>query len=883
MDCSFSQKAKEATRASLWTSKSKENKDHYYGIQCPQCKAPEAFFYFDNPGTIHCHRGNECAKKTLMRDQFPELYNFEKSFPVTESDPYAPAKSYLQSRGFEAETMRGVQFEHWSNIRNTGSGGIMFFVGINAKGEEVWNGRQYNPPKNEGKTHNVGESRGLIWTPPGIQKDQPVYFCEAILEALSLRQLGLQAVSVLSASANPENFDISEYSRPIIAFNNDPAGIKGLRRWKKHFPQVSGILPPKGKDWNDILCSDKPESVKKYFDENFPLFETWAKLAMAETAEQYGIIYHEFFKHSCGLFEFKQCYYHSSAKETKHGIAIRTIICSNFTLKVEHFQLNLEVADRPEFKYYITLKLETGKKYSFECSGTELSDPKKLRELFLNRAMGSWSGDLSASVALVKRIVETDSPIVRQLQKVGYDRQSDCYTHASFCINSSGECIIPNDSGFFKVSDTAFLRPLKGFKYDNILPKKVLDLSEIYLLLCDAWPQRSEVAMAWMVGSWFVNQIKDRIGFFPFLSFYGDTQTGKTKLCLFLNRMQGFNYEGNPINEINTPAGLARTLSKLSGHFTSLLESKGQHQVSKAFDVNSILPLYNQNPIQIRAEKSNDNKTIEIPFLTSLLFAQNDEPFITKAQKERVISLKFNTSQLNRYTTQAAEELTILDPSTLAFFFTGIMKHRKEIESTWFDQYTLARKELKEEIQDARICENHSLLLAFYRIVQDIIKKETSGAVITLEADFKRYVVKIGKKKINAVNSRLENPGDVLLDWCINTDLGLYDDNNKCYRKNYIDISKEDKKLYLHLKGAMTAIRDRGPNFYYADGIVQVDLQNHPGFIENDASHRFKERLIKPSQKAYVFNIDKLGIIDQVAEAEKEIKEAEAKKAANTE
>ena len=64
----------------------------------------------------------------------------------------------------------------------------------------VYNGRIFNPPHGEGKTHNKGSTSGIFWKHPGREYDQNkfTYATEGIIDALSLWEIGEQAIAVLA-------------------------------------------------------------------------------------------------------------------------------------------------------------------------------------------------------------------------------------------------------------------------------------------------------------------------------------------------------------------------------------------------------------------------------------------------------------------------------------------------------------------------------------------------------------------------------------------------------------------------------------------------------------------------------------------------------------
>jgi hypothetical protein len=376
--------------------------------------------------------------------------------------------------------------------------------------------------------------------------------------------------------------------------------------------------------------------------------------------------------------------------------------------------------------------------------------------MFLRRIRGWWSGDRPASLALVRKIVEAGAPVVRQLQITGYGPISACYVFDNFLIKPKGNCIKPNKHGFFEIEFKNYLRPA-GHKTIN--PARGKSAKEIWVLIFRTWGSRGAAAVAWIVGSWFVNQVKLAIGFFPFLSFFNDPATGKSFLTRILNTCQALNEEGLPMSQVNTAKGEIRKLAQRSGLFKALLEANNAEKTR--FNFESILPLYNSNSLQVSALKSNDNRTKDLPFLAALLFVQNTEPFRTRAQRERVISLKFNKEDVTPETGQAFKELMAVPIEQFAHFFVEVMAFRQTIEANWQEGFAQAKTDLWEAIPDNRLCDNHALVLAFHRLLCQIIG---------VDYNLQPYIEKIGRQKFIDCSSRREDVSDHFFDILLNLD-----------------------------------------------------------------------------------------------------------------
>ena len=431
-------------------------------------------------------------------------------------------------------------------------------------------------------------------------------------------------------------------------------------------------------------------------------------------------------------------------------------------------------------------------------------------------------------------IVEAGAPVVRQLQTVGYDRESGCYVFGHFLINPKGDFLTPNKHGFFEVSRAMSIRPAP---HPTLNPINGIAPKEIWLLIYLAWGPKGVTALAWVVAGWWVNQIKARIGFFPFLSLWNDPQTGKTGLARILNAIQALDEEGLPMTKVNTSKGEIRKLAQRSGLFKALLEANNTDKAR--FEIETILPLYNVNPLQTTALKTIDIQTREVPFLSSLMFVQNKEPFKTKPQKERVISLPFHKNEITLETKEAFNNLTQIPIQELAHFFVNIMSNRQMIEAEWYNEFIKAKKELYKKIPDNRLNENYALILAFHRLL---------CGLIGVEYDLKPYIEDIGQKKFDECNNRNETLADYFLNLLLGNELNENEDD-PCYK-----IIENQHQIYIHLGKAIMAIEKKGLPLKVQLKDLQGSLQDHPSFIKSNAGRQ----LGKTYQKVWIFDLQKI-------------------------
>ena len=822
--------------SSYWTEKTKENSKYIQGLTCPECGEQEAFAYRESPFTIFCNRQNHCGAAAKTMPLLGISANVESRFKPAKQDPQRPAREFLRLRGLPADLLKKTKFEYRRDARKGCGGGVFFPVG------KTWSGRLFNPPSGEGKTHTAGPLDGQFWqlAPEEYRKDKPLHITEGIINALSLFAMGQQAVALVAAATDPAKFDLAKLqamgSQLVLAFDGDEAGAKYTKKWtaylKEQGAEFSSILPRKG-DWNDLLTgSETPELAGKRFTDDLPRYATQARLALAETAQDYAEIYAGANKgHAPGLFIFKGCSYWSWMKRNKkEGDQLFVKKAGNFTLKVRHYQLCEREHDLPVFTYRLDVKTRTAAKpVTVTATGNDLKSPDAMTGFFLRHAKANWNGGPEATNALRETILETKAPDVRQAEFAGYDHQSRFHVLKHVAISPKGEVIKPEKDGYFKVGRGICLRPSQDAPAVRPEPPKPSFIKdELYPLLRRTWGNQAAVAVSFLTASVFVNQVRPELGFFPFLSLHGDPQTGKSRLLRTLNAMQGLDEEGLPMNSANTKKSELRAIAQVSGMMKGMIE--GNDRSKARFDFESILPLYNDgNPLQTRAAYSNDNQVIKMLFHGTLAFAQNREPFESRAAKERVISLKFSTDELNDDSKAAYDQVCALPVPKLAGFLLAVLKEREFFESNWRGYHEQAKQDLLRTVPDNRINENHAVLLAFHRLLC-----EKFG----ISHDLLAYFEEIGSQKIIACQQRTLTPADFFFDKLNELPETIEDSEGGFYDvKNAFWEIKNDL-IYVNLPKAEKAIRAAGMTLDYPDRLA-TSLQEHPAFIKRSEIVRF--------------------------------------------
>ncbi len=812
-----------------WTEKTKDNGDKISGLKCPECDKNEAYAHSKAPFVLLCSRGSNCYARTKTLSLFPEIIkNIEKEHPPTKENPHMPAAYYLNTRGL-VKSSDGLKYEYWHKTRKGESGAVMFQID-----DETWNGRLFNP-KGKDKSHNHGPAAGKIWKHPAVEYNPEIetFGAEGIIDALSLIEIGKQAVAILSSVSDPKKTDLSEFRKFVFAFDNDPSGWRALKKWKKAYPDADAVMPVTG-DWNDLLISNGIHAAE-FFEKNRNEFEFQAELAQAEDAHKYGRIFYEHHqkKKTAGLFVFDGCYYHSF-KPKKEDEPLTTTRVSDFTLETAYYELNDMKEDEPVFRYCLEIKPRKGRTRRFVVSANEISSPNQLTTMFLNRARVLWEGEKASSKALVRRIINSNAPEIRQLDVSGYDLKTGCYVFRDFLVKPSGEIIRP-DNGFFRLSHKNYIRPAP---MPTVKPKEDQKngVGKIYSLINQAWPDKGAASVAWMFAAFFVNQIKSRINFFPFLSLYDDPNTGKSSLIIILNTMQCLDEEGLAVTKVNTSKGSVRKLAQISGMFKAMLESNRNENTAQ-WVCDMTLTLFNSNKLQVRALKSADKRTDDLPFLATMAFVQNREPFREKEHKTRVISLQFKKDEMTDKTEDAFDILQSIPKENTAWFFPFVMRHRTKIENKWFELYKKVKEELKtavnekgESIRISRVLETHALILTFHRLLTEIIK---------VDLDLKPYFTGIAVRKCESCGQRNQTSADLFFDLLIK----LYQ-TDKTKTRGFFDFKEEKREIWVHVPDALIAIdknEDTRGILKVSTDVLYNDLTSHAAFDKN-GTHKFNSK-----------------------------------------
>jgi len=796
--------------------KSTETSTHIDGLKCPVCGKNGGFAHRDSPMAIMCHRSNKCGATTPIKLVYPELWqDLAKQYPLTPTDNKATARAYLESRGLNPELIefkQGYVGNHQTLVIE--HDGVKFQRLIDYK------------DKKDGKGKNrLTPYKDKVFETKGVKDSETVFIVEGVINALSLEQAGQAAIATYSSGAIPETY-YATHERIIfvLAFDNDTAGIKGIQKTIDLFQLLHAegnetsykiALPPKGKDWNDLLISEQlsPDNIGKTLDKAY-----WqGKLAFASSPVDYFDIYRERYPNTSMLiFEFEYQTFKGYLREIKEkGVVVeyetkakRLVDCS---MRLLHSVIDDSQDDKQRMEHYIELYSKREGKGRIRMDATELVSLDCFKKAIQNhRQLFYGNGDDLTHLASYLFKQYPKPPKIRALSVIGYDDKTKGYYFPTFMYDVNGKRIDANGDKYFTEAN---IKPFMDCSDTVTNRLESMDLKRFITLLFTAYGNKGLLALGFYVSSLFSHLVFDHYNFFPFLSLCGDPHAGKSFVSRLLNACLFIFTEGQAMTASNTAKGELRKISQKSSLVCALLE--GRKDKSR-FDYDGILPLYNRNALYSRATTSQDNRTHDLPLKAAISFVWNHECFTLKPAKERVISLHFADSDNNETTGAAWTELNSFTPEQLASVGNYLLINRKLFESELI-QWTkdLADKLKAGGIGVTRIAENHAIALAGIAL---LVKSLKMTDTISIDNDLLPYAIERAKHKLE--NAKTESH---IADYFFQSIAGF--DTGAGVATN------SDNELVIHLPTVLTHLQNHN-NGFTNKGELIASLKGHDRFIE---------------------------------------------------
>jgi len=852
-----------------------ESKGYLQQIKCLRCGERRAYTSKEKPFKIKCNRQNNCsgAEGVNYTEYLPDVRKgfYSKMSEPTPDDPHRLYRAYAQVR-------RGIKnYEQWGGeyqkqpIKNGDSSGHYHALAFRLSDGKTMNLRLIDCPARP--THNTGSVEKLLWIPSAtIDLESPIYVAEAPLKAMGILESGRQAISVVSSTCSPDkkdwlNENKAKIGKLILAFDNDKAGRKALAKWSE-FCEREGIdyhaeIPPYGKDWDDLHKEGLLEQ-----DETWQKARLEGDLATAKTPVEAAEAWQSSQDQAPTVFEWKGSLWAPKYKKSeKEGSVTYTLesckqvlngtLSASYSIKTE--PLDKEGEGEHEIKNYITAKAIGARKVRFLADPESLCSKSKFKSLLMRSTRLLFKGSDAHLDYLIENNMDlTSAPLLRKLTRIGYDAETQAYVYRHIAFDKDGNMFFPNTEGFFEELELVpshYKHAIKSFGKCSL--KEFAD--DLYT----AWGANALITLGYYVATMFSHIIYEdsSFGFFPFLSLYGDKNTGKSTMVNFFNAAFSFiAEEGLALTGANTKKGLSRRMAQRVSMALPLLEgNKGE---KFTFDENQLLPLYNRESPQNTAQKTMDLTTRDLPFDATLLFVQNNEPFTLGAVKQRVISLKFKNPENKVFSQESIDAVTRLQKlcnttrgsTDICGVGIEILKNRKFFEERIVNRIHEVMEQLKKKgITNRRVCANYAIPLAGFKLFAEIFYPE----FIEDQALFDNLIDKALPSAINKMETA-ENESDMGQDF-FNAFEKLSEPTGgtisiTCLKEgeHYL---KEEKTglLFVRLTEVCRVMDSQGYRWAQASNF-KGELRKHERF-QGERPKKSKKWVGKKLQRAWVFQI----------------------------
>lgn len=827
----------------------KRGKDGYLvdGI-CPECKKKELFASSRKPWQVKCNRLSRCGYEETTSSIYPEIVEGIIEDLKHSEDPSAQAKAYMRyTRGFDSVAVESWFEQEVFKDSKTGRSCPTVRFWIDKARNCYWE-RLIGMTKANGQRHNIRANprklkatdkdhrdfngtkiKGCWWVPPTqkITKGDEVYLVEGIFHAIALHLSGYKVAATLAAGYFPELEIRKHYRKSILwiwALDDDNAGHEAMRKHRRKMEGLGELttmaLTGSEHDWDDLyksgeLSKDKPKFMEKcrYRGLMACAVTTDRKsfIHFRENRKSYFVFDHKSYMYSAAInkdeldeeaiqqVDIEGDYNHKHIPPEFVGVLkIRKISsCFPQMLYVERNQLSRELS------FFFRVNFGNGAPRVQESLKKEaMESAKSFHRNIIGLAGGSCFRGTEKDFELMYEAWFPDreaSEEVRAVNYMGYDKDFCGYVFGEFGYKN-GNRIKVNEYSLIKGDGEKVKSTLKGVNF--ALPEAGAQcdwLDDIYT----GFGINGLITIAFWLGSFFSEQIRSKISFYPFLEMSGPPGTGKSSILEYLWKASGRTerYEGiNPTKY--SAAARGKTMTKLSGMPMVLIEGD-TGEAKQKFDINEMKDAFNGGPVRGIGLPTGGSETIEPPFKCGFIVAQNAEIDCEAAMVSRFIHLHWTEAHFSREGKNALDRFKAKSTEDACIFLHKSLANEKKILNTIFSEYEKNLKEFSREpgISMPRIQETHALTVACFNAMAHVFK----GQADKYKSKVKDFL--IGRAKSRQLRMVADHP-DIQTFWevyeLIKNKTGKPESSSFAYaqditEKNFLNHAKEPGLIAINL------------------------------------------------------------------------------------
>jgi len=313
----------------------------------------------------------------------------------------------------------------------------------------------------------------------------------------------------------------------------------------------------------------------------------------------------------------------------------------------------------------------------------------------------------------------------------GYQVQEKCYILGNKKILTEAEAIedypqFPDNISFTDKEKLQIL-PENGlipklFECEN--PEKVLD--EFVETITKTFDAPTLIAIAIIIGCCFFELFIFNAQGYPYVIFYGDSNSGKSTIIHILASIFGITNMTKLTSGTSTAIGLRSQLEKVN-NFPVFFEELDNRRIQNTEDLGK-----DSFSANTRKKSSKDGKEIVTEINTTFCAGTNhffEDMTFANFSRCIPVNLKHGQFDLSNFKYHSKEEL-----EKLSCFLPKILFYRNKILDYYNQQYKIVQK----YCSFARICNNVAIAMAIWAVINDILAKEVMNTE-TLAKDYLDY------------------------------------------------------------------------------------------------------------------------------------------------
>ncbi|HBG9400100.1 TPA: toprim domain-containing protein [Citrobacter freundii] len=759
----------------------KEREQYLQQGVCPACHKKELFTSIEKPWMLKCGRENKCGKEILVKELYRDIFeDWSKRYQPTPETPNATAEAYLrEARGLDTSKLAGCYTQGTFIKNGLGSATVKFKLANGSGWERIID----QPDRFNQKANFIGNYAGYWWEYPGLDlsEQKEIWITEGIFNAIALNEVGRAAVATLSSVNYPKALldmlaeILGDKPRPrlIWAFDDDKAGrshiIKFARRARDAGWDVSAALPSENGsslDWNDLYLRERLGS------HNITQYRHYGRLLLAESpaAKALEMYNHNSWRSFYFTFGFRTYWFEldfekysraydriqelegvfddelAKEKAIKESGSLEEI--ANCVMQPLYYQVSKPT---DEAWYYLRVMAPNMPTVKSTFTASQLTSSAEFKKRLLHMAKGALFTGTTKQLDIIFRSLQNIKE-VNTMNWLGFNKDHNAWIFNDVAI-SKGRVFTLNEEDYFDIEKLS----IKSLSLTPSLNLNV-DLRDFDTSWAnDIWTAfgtKGYVALAFWLGSFFAEQLRQRNKSYPFLEIVGEPGTGKSTLIEFLWKLCGReDYEGFDPSK-STAAARGRNFSQVANLPVVLIEGdrqsiEGKTKNLRAFDYDELKSLYNGRASRALGIKTNNNETYEPPFKGAIVIAQNADVDGSEALLSRLIHIATDRSGQTPETTAAAARLEQMPVKTVSGFLIKATSMADILLAEYDKHLAIAQQQFKAQgiIKTNRISLNHAQIQALLAVLPMVVPVPPERI-----QECWKYVITLAEERQRALN-----------------------------------------------------------------------------------------------------------------------------------